>query len=302
MIAITHILCPIDFSDFSRNALHHAAALAKWYRATLTLLHVQPLMAIPAGPPEVMPVFVMTSEQREQLIGSLRALVATDVGESVLTHTEVVEGNPAREILDCARRIAADVIVMGTHGASGFERLMLGSVTEKVLRKAPCPVLTVPRQTPDVMEVPPLFRRILCPIDFSDCSMRALKYATSLAQEADSTLTVAHVFELEGSLPADWREALTPRSIRAELVAIEDDRREKLAHAVPDAARTYCTVETVMAAGTPYREILRLAAEKQSDLVVIGIHGRNAADLLFFGSTANQIVRHAACPVLTVRT
>jgi nucleotide-binding universal stress UspA family protein len=302
MIAITHILCPIDFSQFSRNALHHATALAKWYRASLTLLHVQPLMSIPAGPPEVMPVLVMTSEQRQQLLGSLRALVATDVGESVLTHTDVVEGNPAREILECAKRIAADLVVMGTHGASGFERLVLGSVTEKVLRKAPCPVLTVPRLTPDVMEVPPLFKRILCPIDFSDCSMRALKYATSLAQEADATLTVAHVFELEGSLPADWREALTPRSIRAELVAIENERRDKLARAVPDAATTYCTVETVMTAGTPYREILRLAEEKKSELIVIGIHGRNAADLTFFGSTVNQIVRHAACPVLTVCT
>ena len=302
MIAITHILCPIDFSDYSRHALHHAAALAKWYRATLTLLHVQPPMAIPAGPPEVLPTLVMTRDQQQQLVASLRNMVATEVGESVLTHVDAIEGNPANEILERAKRIPADLIVMGTHGATGFERLLLGSVTEKVLRKATCPVLTVPRGMPDVMPLPPLFKRILCAVDFSDCSMRALKYATSLAQEADACLTVAHVFELEGTLPADWREVLTPRSIRQELIAIEDERREKLAHAVPERVNDYCTVETVMASGTPYREILRLAAEKKSELIVIGVHGRHAADLMFFGSTANHVVRQATCPVLTVRT
>jgi nucleotide-binding universal stress UspA family protein len=302
MISIKHILCPIDFSDYSRHALHHAAALAKWYRATLTLLHVQPPMSIPAGPPEVLPTLVMTREQQQQLVASLRNMVAEEVGETVLTQVDAIEGNPAREILERATQMSADLLVMGTHGASGFERLLLGSVTEKVLRKAPCPVLTVPRGMPDVMPLPPLFKRILCALDFSDCSMRALKYATSLAQEADACLTVAHVFELEGSLPENWRESLTPKSIRSELVALENERREKLAHAVPERVNDYCKVETVMASGTPYREILRLAAETKSELIVIGVHGRNVADLMFFGSTANHVVRQATCPVLTVRS
>jgi nucleotide-binding universal stress UspA family protein len=302
MIAIDKILCPIDFSEQSHHGLHVAVALARWYRARLTLLHVQPVMAIPAGPPEVMPVLVMTPEQQQQLLASMRHLVATDVGESLATHVHVVEGNPAREILARAAEDAVDLVVMGTHGASGFERLMLGSVTEKVLRKAPCPVLTVPPRAPDAAPVPPFFKRILCAVDFSECSLRALKYATSLAEEADSCLTVLHVFELEGAMPENWREALTPRSIRNELIAIERDRRERLSRAVPERANDYCQVETVMATGTPYREILRVSEEKRSELIVIGVHGRNAADLLFFGSTANHVVRGAACPVLTVRS
>jgi nucleotide-binding universal stress UspA family protein len=302
MITISHILCPVDFSEFSRHALHYATALAKWYRAPLTLLHVQPVMAIPAGPPEVMPVFVMTRDQQQQLLESLRKEVAEEVGEAVLTHVDVVEGNAAREIVARAQSGHADLIVMGTHGASGFERLLLGSVTEKVVRKSPCPVLTVPPRTPDATPVPPLFKRILCAVDFSPTSMRALKYATSLAEEADGCLTVAHVFELEGSMPENWRDALTPRSVRDQLVALEDERREKLAHAVPDNAKLYCQVEHVMAGGTPYREILRLAAEKQSELIVLGVQGRTAADLMFFGSTANHVVRQATCPVLTVRS
>jgi nucleotide-binding universal stress UspA family protein len=302
MIAINQILCPVDFSDASRHALHHAVALAKWYRARLTLLHVHPLAAVPAGPPEVMPVMVMTRVDREQLLASLRQLVATDVGESVLTHLDLAEGAAAREIVARANDGPADLIVMGTHGASGFERLVLGSVAEKVLRQSRCPVLTVPPRAPDWAPLPPFFKRILCGVDFSDCSMRALKYATSLAEEADSVLDVVHVFELEGAFPADWRETLTPQSMKNELTALERERREKLAYAVPESARTFCRVQTTMASGTPYREILRLAAEKQSELIVLGIHGRNAADLLFLGSTANHVVRRATCPVLTIRS
>jgi nucleotide-binding universal stress UspA family protein len=302
MISITHILCPIDFSEYSRHALHHAVALAKWYRATLTLLYAQAPLAVPAGPAEMLPAMVLTGEQHDQLVKSLRQMVATEVGETVLTHVEVAEGDPAREIVARAQDTRADLVVMGTHGAKGFERLLLGSVTEKVLRKAPCPVLTVPRSAPDMMPLPPLFKRILCPIDFSDCSMRALKYATSLAQEADGCLTVAHVFELEGALPENWRQALTPRSMRDELIRLESERRDKLAHAVPEGVGSYCQVEQVLASGTPYREILRLADEKKSELIVIGVHGRSGADMMFFGSTTNHVVREARCPVLTVRS
>ena len=92
----------------------------------------------------------------------------------------------------------ADLLVLGTHGRSGFERLLLGSVTEKVLRRAPCPVLTVPRHHPEAVPPPPvLFKRIVCPLDFSDSSLRALEYALSLAQEADAHLTAMHVIEYE---------------------------------------------------------------------------------------------------------
>ena len=90
--------------------------------------------------------------------------------------------------------------------------------------------------------------------------------------------------------------------IRQYIAAVEEDRRAGLRDAVPDTVRADCTVETVLATGKPYREILRIAAEQRSDLIVMGIHGRGAADLLFFGSTARHVVREASCPVLTLRT
>jgi nucleotide-binding universal stress UspA family protein len=83
---------------------------------------------------------------------------------------------------------------------------------------------------------------------------------------------------------------------------VRADRHAKLEAAVPEAARQYCEVQTVMTSGKPYREILREAASRDSELLVLGVHGHNPLDLLLFGSTAQQVVRRAGCPVLTVRT
>jgi nucleotide-binding universal stress UspA family protein len=133
--------------------------------------------------------------------------------------------------------------------------------------------------------------------------MHALNYAMSLAQEADATLTLLHAIEVPGELPAGEHESMTggPRTMSEYIAAAEQDRRTRLKDAVPESVRAYCTVETIVATGKPYREILRIAEQLRSDLIVIGIHGRGAADLLFFGSTAQHIVRRASCPVLTLR-
>jgi nucleotide-binding universal stress UspA family protein len=196
---------------------------------------------------------------------------------------------------------------MGTHGRSGFDRLILGSVTEKVLRKAECPVLVVPRAVPGSMPATPVtFQRILCPIDFSDCSLHALNYALSLARPPAARLTVLHVMvysmgeeapEMYETLVSDSRLGLADLHRR-----FEDYSRERLASAVADAVGTSsATVETTLGVGKPYREILRVADEQQADLIVMGVHGRGPADLMFFGSTTNHVVRQARCPVLTVR-
>lgn len=306
MIEIRRILCPVDFSDFSRRAFDHAVAVAKWYESTITLFHVSPVVppaAYAPGIPMVPPAF-LTPEDRDELLASMKRFAEAEAGATVPIQFEITEGNAAAEILAKADAMPTDLLVMGTHGRSGFEHLVLGSVTEKVLRKAACPVLSVPRHVSDTVPAPAvLFKRILCAIDFSDCSMHALNYATSLAQEADARLTVVHVIELPPEAPPDLHETVLggPRSLREYMAAAEEDSRARLKDAVPENVRAYCTVETILATGKPYREILRVATEQQSDLIVIGIHGRGAADLLFFGSTAQHVVRQASCPVLTLR-
>jgi universal stress protein A len=166
-------------------------------------------------------------------------------------------------------------------------------------------VLTVPPRHADAVPATPvLFKRILCPVDFSDCSMQALNYAMSLAQEADAHLTVMHVMahdlqdtpDMYDTMITDDRLSLADYRRRR-----EDEAGERLKEAVPETVAAHCRVETMMVRGRPSREILRIAGEQQSELIVMGVQGRGAGDLLFFGSTTNHVVREATCPVLTLR-
>jgi nucleotide-binding universal stress UspA family protein len=244
-------------------------------------------------------------EDRDAVLAALKRFAETEVGPDTAIEFDVVQGSTAAEILAKADAMPADLIVLGTHGRSGFERLVLGSVTERVLRKAGCPVLTVPKGVPDVVPAPAvLFKRIVCAVDFSDCSLHALNFAISLAQEADGRLTVVHVIELPPDVPREVHENVfaSPRSLREYIALAEEDARARLKNAIPESVLAYCTVDTVLTTGKPYREILRIAEEQTSDLLVIGIHGRGAIDRLLFGSTAQHLVRLASCPVLTLRT
>lgn len=153
-----------------------------------------------------------------------------------MIETVVREGAAAAEIAQEATRINADLLVIGTHGRSGFERLLLGSVAEKVLRKATCPVMTVPGRLPDAGPADPvLFKRILCPVDFSQSSLHALKYATSMPSAYDSGMTIG--------------EFLKER---------EDAMRRRLQD-IAAGAPEFCSVKSVSAHGKPWREVLRAA-------------------------------------------
>jgi len=302
MIHMRRVLCPIDFSDFSRRALDHAVAIARWYESTVTVLHVfspAPVAAFGPGAVAFEPI-VPTAADCEQLLANTKAFATAESAPGIAIEAVLREGNTTVEILDQATSMDADLLVIGTHGRSGFERLVLGSVAEKVLRKAHCPVLTVPRGLPDAVPAGPvLYRRILCAVDFSDCSMHALQYALSLAQEADGCLTVVHVLapELVGHVGIGEEHV----SLAALQRQHEEDARKLLEKAVPQDARAYCQAESILLRGRPWREILQVASDRQAELIVMGVHGRGAADLLFFGSTTHHVVRQAACPVLTLR-
>jgi nucleotide-binding universal stress UspA family protein len=209
-------------------------------------------------------------------------------------------GSPVGTILNVATEVHSDLTVLGTHGHSGFDRWVLGSVTEKILRKARCPVLTVP---PPVTEAPSavlrLLKRILCPVDFSESSVKALEYALTLAKEADAELVLMHV--IEGLADLKHWEQLTNPSIVEYLRGSEQHALTRLREVVPKDAHTWYTPRELLVTGKPYEEILRVAREQDMHLIVIGVHGRNPIDLLFFGSTTQQVVRASTCPVLTLK-
>jgi nucleotide-binding universal stress UspA family protein len=305
MVRIANILCPIDFSEFSRHAFDRAVGVARCYGAKVSVLHVLPVpSAVPAVPygPEGPGPFGFHAPDRDLVVSELRRFLATDRDIGVPLHYEVIEGpSAAKEIMLQTERLDADFVVLGTHGRSGFDRLLLGSVTEKVLRKSPVPVLTIP---PRLGDVTPSgrdpFRRILYATDFSAGSNAALTYAASLARHANGHLTIVHVVE---PLPVGADSTTgTSFDVAGYEAALERDSAARLRKIVPDEIRVTCNAEDVITKGRPYREILRIAGERLSDLIVLGVHGRNALDRLVFGSTAEHVVRRAVCPVLTVRT
>jgi nucleotide-binding universal stress UspA family protein len=298
MVEIRHIVCPIDFSDTSRHALQHAVAIAKWFGSQITAVHViHPEFLL--EPPILFAQFAGEAQSdlaaRQSREEQLRAWLDPANRTGVKTGMVFDEGNPARQILRQSHSLRADLIVMGTHGLGGFERFVLGSVTEKVLRKAACPVMTVPPAAGTIAKLP--YTHVLCPVDFSEASELALRFALSIAEEADARLTILHAFDWPPDDELLVEQLDTPEFRQL----VEEEARGRLEALVPDEARVWCKPSTKVMYGKPYRQILEAAAAEQTDLIVMGVRGRNPLDLAVFGSTTNHVVRRAPCPVLTLR-
>jgi nucleotide-binding universal stress UspA family protein len=220
---------------------------------------------------------------REAKLVELRRFADVKEHAGVPIETAFRQGDACFEICEAARETGADLIVMGTHGRSGFKRLALGSVTESVLRDAPAPVLTVHR---DVARHTGLFGRIVCATDVSERTVGTIAVALALADEGAKRLTLLNVIE-------DGKE-----SMRGDL--------ERAAHAaltklIPENARNSYVIENHIAFGQADREILKVAAREHADLIVMGAHTHAVLGGLF-GSTVHGVVREAGCPVLLVPT
>ena len=289
-VKIERILCPTDLSEFSDRALRRAFALARWFDARLTALHVIPGTSWAAGADYFALSADLIRAQRADAERELSRSLEPLLAEGVPIETRIREGDPARAIRAEAEALAADLLVMGTHGRSGFERLFLGSVAEKLLRTAPCPVLTVGREQPPAL-AGALFRRILCAADLTKASERTLSLGLSLAEENLAHVTFLHVVEgaaLDDTDMAPLRTALVDRAM------------EQLMRAAGSAG-SFCEVSVRVETGSAWRQIVRVAEETHAEVVVLGAHAHRGFSRLLLGSTANQVVRHAPCPVLTVR-
>jgi nucleotide-binding universal stress UspA family protein len=303
MINIKRILCPLDFSEVSHHGLQYAATLARWYGADVSVVYVHPLTApswvvVPAAGAATLDAVRLSPPDRGALEAELQRFAATVRTTDVPVEFLVQEGAIAPQIVQAAQSRNADMMVLGTHGRSGVARLLLGSVTEQLLHVAPCPVLTVPPRTPTGADTAGLFEHILVATDFSDAATAGVAYALSLAQEADSRLTVLHVVEPP---PATEEDEWLMRSGESILDRMKRAARTRLAQVVPAAAREWCRVTERLEVGRSYREILRIASEEHAGLVVLGAHGHAVLERMFFGTTAHHVVRRAPCPVLTVR-
>ncbi|MGE5346595.1 MAG: universal stress protein [Acidithiobacillales bacterium] len=296
MAPVRHVLCPTDFSPFSESSLRYAVLLAKWLGADLTCLLV---LADPLGPIRGYPPRWIGADptEKQKQRERLELFAAPAKAAGLIARTVIAEGEVPESILSEARQLPGSLIVLGTHGHGGFENLVLGSVTEKVLRKAPCPVMTIPREPERSPAKAIPFGRILCAIDFSPSSVAAFEAALDIAPPSGAEITAVHVFR---EIPVAEAPEMVHFNVPEYRRLIEKERREQLKAFVEKNGRGR-PVEIRLLAGKPWRRIVHLAHEMEADLVVLGVQGRSAADLLLFGSTAHHVVREAPCPVLTVR-
>ncbi|MGH9353463.1 MAG: universal stress protein [Terriglobia bacterium] len=291
MVKIKNILCPVDFSEFSAKAFDYAYSLARRYDAKLYLQHaIRPLTEYAYHVP---PAWAQQyyADSRVESQEALQKLIVKQASNGFRPEALVQVGFPAETILDFAQKQPIDLIVMGTHGLQGVDRWMMGSVTEKVIRKAGCPVLAVrkpihdfvaPKETDDPVQL----HKILLATDFSDYGQRAFAYAISLAMEYNAELTLLHVLE---DIPHDEELSSATTRLIHELEA-----------PVPPDARNWCTIKSTVRIGKPYQEIIQLALDSHTDLIVLGVRGRSRPDLALFGSTTYRVLQLGSSPVLAV--
>jgi nucleotide-binding universal stress UspA family protein len=276
-LPIARIVVPIDFSDWSRAAVERAVALAGPTRAEITAVFVLPRGATTAGEEA-------TGSCAAEAEDNMVSAIAEDV-EEFLRPAQIAglplrvsfkKGDTVTQILESARETAADVIVMGTHGRSGVERWMLGSVLDGVLQRPPCPVLAVPRALRRSLPPGPVHGRILCAVRLSGRSPYTLSYALELGRYTGSLVTVVHVSDDLGG----------PR-----VRAIQYAEQCRRLHAAIPAERP---CQEVVLSGEAPQHILRLAEAEQTGLIVMG------SDAHGLGPIAGEVVRGARAPVLIV--
>jgi nucleotide-binding universal stress UspA family protein len=297
MRAFKRILCPTDFSKFSFRASDYAVTIARHHSGEVHYLHVIPdVLLHPDQYPYLAEPVRASEELKGQASERLDAFVALAHAEKISTRFSVETGSPVSTILAVADRDDADLICLGTHGREGFERLVLGSVAEKILRKAKSPVLTVSEPGTEEAFEPAPFDRIVCAVDFAEMSLKALEHGVSLAAASGGKLTLVNVVEWFLEEPG-WEAAVSAPDYRREM---EDSVRKRLEGLVPEGVREKCEVHVVVRSGKAYREVLTFAEEADASLIILGVRGRNPLDIMLFGSTAHHVVRHSKCPVLTV--
>ena len=282
-IAISKILLATDFSAESQNALQCAISLAKRYESKLFLAHaISGAASLPTA--DVWPALPDLEQPNAE---KNMAQLEQNKELQSLPHEVVLQAGETWEVL--SRLVSdqnIDLIVMGTHGSGGIDKLMLGSTAEKVVRHATCPVLTV---GPCVRVLSlDRFRNILYATDFSSGSLRALNYALSLAEEDRAELTMMHI--IENNAVSD-----------AELIEWKRRDGDRLRHLVPPDLDLPSQPEMEVEVGDPAQEVVRLADARNADLIIMGSHPSGAVATHIPWTTLHHVLQHAHCPVLTVR-
>jgi nucleotide-binding universal stress UspA family protein len=289
------ILFATDGSQGSARAEVYACALAQSWGASLTV------MSVLEFPPGMNPDYAVNrlylDELMQEATTRLADLKVRAGGLGLPVQSRIATGIPSEEVLAVARAEDADLVVVGTRGKTGLEHVLLGSTAERIIRTAPCPVLTVPVAKQLAGEHPKAtVTRMLVPVDFSDCSRDALEYGTLIAQRSNVSMKLLHVLE-----PVSYGLDFTlPQMAQRESSKIAITKR--LSDFVCALSSLGLASDFLISGGLPADSILDAARAQSVDVIVMGTHGRRGLSHALFGSVAESVLRRSSCPVLTVRS
>ena len=259
------ILSPVDFSDASRGALRYAGVLAEHFGGQLIILTVEdPLLT------EAISLATGSDWNPEDTRQETARFTASVLGQGrPSVEFEVAVGKPANEILEVARQRRCDLIVMSSHGLTGARKLFFGSTTERVLRETSVPVLVSPAsgQGPErFADIGRTVGRILVPVDLSSAALRQLRIALALSRVLHVPVIVTHVVE----------PVRSPLAARLHLPSIEQERRTRAENALRELLATMSPqlqAEALVVYGDPAEEVAKVARDRQTGLIVLGLHG-----------------------------
>jgi nucleotide-binding universal stress UspA family protein len=280
---IERIVAAVDFSAWTPAVLQAAGWLARAYSAAVTAVHAEMFLPPPyfteRGTQAIREVL---AAQKDAAREYLRDTASRHLGVGVAMETRLVEASPVAGVLGTANELGAGMIVLGTHGRSGLNRLLLGSVAENILRQSRLPVLSVRQQTwgaPGRSAV----ARILCPVNYTPVAMAALNCAADLARRVGAELVVVTAVDAD----ADGASALP-------------DRPDAVCAALPADMQQHCALRAIVRHGTAAEQIVQAAADEACDLLVMGVQHRRLLEATTLGTTSVRVMRHAPVPVLAV--
>ncbi|QIB76076.1 universal stress protein [Halogeometricum borinquense] len=279
-----NILVPTDGSTCAEMATEYATDLASRHGATVHVLCVADSRTL-ENAPQYQRIKAERTELAEQASTGISA-AGIQVQQTVQTDV------PYRAILEYATDQEIDLIVMGTHGRTGVERYLLGSVTEKVVRRSDVPVLTVSVTDEGAVAYP--YGDVLVPTDGSDGAAAAIDPAVDIARTYDARLHALSVVD-PMAMGIDARPDLIAEQL--------EDAARTAVETVEERARdaSISAIKTAVESGPPYREIRSYADANDIDLIVMGTHGRSGIERYLLGSVAEKTVRTSSVPVMTVR-
>ena len=298
MKKIRRILFPTDFSDCAKQALGHAISLANHFGADLTMTHIITMFDDdPYNPdrqfPDISEYYdFLESRASDHFEEELNAKSLKDLNVDYIVKRGF---SPAEEILDLIREREIDLVAVGTHGRKPLAHFFLGSVAEKIVERAPCPVL-ISRIMPTTYELVSSYKRILVPTDFSEHSKKALELALAIIPSKEGQLDVLHVVD-DNIFPAYFVNG------QSSIFNLMPDLRKRSREALENFAPRDSSVKTVLElrAGRIVGEIVNYAESNHVDLIVMGTRGLSEIEQLLLGSVAERVIRKVFCPVVTVK-